>query len=99
MLTALSRLGKVGSKVIEGSREDLLANLASLEPVLGELNRAGDDLPRSLELLLTYPFPDAAQARLYDGSGRVHIVCKQAGMPCNLLRFVIQKIIVVKLCP
>ncbi|MFQ6173106.1 MCE family protein [Oryzobacter sp. R7] len=60
MLTALGRLGKVGSQVIRASREDTLANLAALRPVLGELNRAGDDLPRSLELLLTYPFPDAA---------------------------------------
>ena len=73
MLTALSRLGKVGSRVIEGSREDLLANLASLKPVLGELNRAGDDLPRSLELLLTYPFPDAAQDTIKGDYTNLHI--------------------------
>ncbi len=60
MLTALGRLGKVGSTVIRASREDTLANLAALKPILGQLNAAGDDLPRSLELLLTYPFPDAA---------------------------------------
>lgn len=60
MLQALSRLGDVGTKVIRGSKADLLANLKLLGPILGQLNKAGDTLPRSLELLLTYPFPDAA---------------------------------------
>lgn len=60
MLQALSRLGAVGTKVIQGSKEDLLANLRLLGPILSQLNKAGDALPQSLELLLTYPFPDAA---------------------------------------
>ncbi|MBM6400133.1 MCE family protein [Phycicoccus sonneratiae] len=60
MLTALSRLGKVGSTVIEASRDDVLANLAALKPILAQLNAAGDDLPKSLQLLLTYPFPDSS---------------------------------------
>ncbi|KGN36450.1 MCE family protein [Knoellia subterranea] len=58
MLQALSRLGDVGTKVIKGSKEDTLANLKALAPVLTQLNKAGDALPQSLELLLTYPFPD-----------------------------------------
>ena len=60
MLQALSRLGAVGTKVIQGSKEDLLANLKLLGPILSQLDKAGDTLPQSLELLLTYPFPDAA---------------------------------------
>jgi phospholipid/cholesterol/gamma-HCH transport system substrate-binding protein len=60
MLTALSRLGDVGSRVIKASQDDTVANLKALAPVLKSLNDAGDDLPRSLQLLLTYPFPDAA---------------------------------------
>ncbi len=60
MLTALDRLGKVGSTVIEGSRDDVLANLEALKPILAQLNTAGDDLPKSLQLLLTYPFPDSS---------------------------------------
>ncbi|GAA4119925.1 hypothetical protein GCM10022415_20670 [Knoellia locipacati] len=60
MLQALSRLGAVGTTVIQGSKKDLLANLKLLGPILGQLNKAGDALPKSLELLLTYPFPDAA---------------------------------------
>jgi phospholipid/cholesterol/gamma-HCH transport system substrate-binding protein len=60
MLQALSRLGDVGTTVIQGSKKDLLANLKLLGPILSQLNKAGDALPKSLELLLTYPFPDAA---------------------------------------
>lgn len=57
MLKALGKLGKVGSDVIEASRDDTVANLKSLQPVLTRLNEAGDDLPNALDLLTTYPFP------------------------------------------
>lgn len=60
MLTALSRLGDVGTRVIRASSSDTAANLAALQPILGELVKAGDDLPKSLQLLLTYPFPDSS---------------------------------------
>ncbi|MFE1878399.1 MCE family protein [Streptomyces diastatochromogenes] len=57
MLTGLSRLGKTGTKVVNASRDDTVANLRQLRPILQQLNKAGDDLPNSLELLTTYPFP------------------------------------------
>ncbi|MEU0729884.1 MCE family protein [Streptomyces sp. NPDC006140] len=57
MLTALSELGKTGTKVVNASRDDTVANLKRLRPILQQLNKAGDDLPNSLELLTTYPFP------------------------------------------
>lgn len=60
MLTALSNLGAVGTRVITASKADTVANLQALAPVLGQLARAGDDLPKSFQLLLTYPFPDEA---------------------------------------
>ncbi|MFC4470068.1 MCE family protein [Streptomyces xiangluensis] len=63
MLTALSKLGKTGTKVVNASRDDTVANLKQLRPILQQLNKAGDDLPNSLELLTTYPFPrNAADA-------------------------------------
>ncbi len=62
MLTALSDLGEVGTRVIKGSRADLEANLRALKPILTDLNRAGDNLPKSYELLLTYPFPNQANS-------------------------------------
>jgi len=60
MLTALSRLGAVGTRVIRATKADTVANLRALAPVLGQLASAGDKLPRSLQVLLTYPFPDEA---------------------------------------
>jgi phospholipid/cholesterol/gamma-HCH transport system substrate-binding protein len=59
MLQALSRLGAVGTQVIQQSKADTAANLKALAPILGQLTKAGDDLPKSLQLLLTYPFSDA----------------------------------------
>jgi len=57
MLTALSGLGKTATKVVNASHDDTVANLRKLQPILRELNEAGDDLPDSLEILTTYPFP------------------------------------------
>jgi phospholipid/cholesterol/gamma-HCH transport system substrate-binding protein len=57
MLTALSKLGTTGTRVVNASRDDTVANLRQLRPILQQLNKAGDDLPNSLELLTTYPFP------------------------------------------
>lgn len=64
MLTALSNLGEVGTRVIRGSKADLEANLRAIDPILRELNKAGDDLPKSYQLLLTYPFPNNAQTTI-----------------------------------
>jgi phospholipid/cholesterol/gamma-HCH transport system substrate-binding protein len=64
MLSALSRLGDVGTEVISQSKADTKANLEALQPILGELTRAGDDLPKSMQLLLTYPFADSNVAAM-----------------------------------
>jgi len=60
MLTALSDLGRVGTRVIRASKEDTVANLRALDPILTRLAEAGDNLPGALEMLVTYPFPRAA---------------------------------------
>jgi phospholipid/cholesterol/gamma-HCH transport system substrate-binding protein len=57
MLTALSRLGTTGTRVVNASRDDTVADLKKLQPILQQLDKAGDDLPDSLEILTTYPFP------------------------------------------
>ncbi len=56
-LTALARLGQVGTRVVNQSRADTVADLNALRPTLDQLAKAGDDLPKSLDFLLTYPFP------------------------------------------
>jgi phospholipid/cholesterol/gamma-HCH transport system substrate-binding protein len=56
-LTALGDLGRVGTRVVTQSHDDLVANLRALQPILDQLVRAGDDLPKSLDFMLSYPFP------------------------------------------
>jgi phospholipid/cholesterol/gamma-HCH transport system substrate-binding protein len=60
MLQALSDLGVVGTRVIKASKDDFVANLHSLDPILTKLAQAGDDLPNALEVMFTYPFPRSA---------------------------------------
>jgi phospholipid/cholesterol/gamma-HCH transport system substrate-binding protein len=59
-LTALGELGRVGAHVVTESRDDTVASLRALQPILEQLVRAGDDLPKSLEFMLSYPFPPNA---------------------------------------
>jgi phospholipid/cholesterol/gamma-HCH transport system substrate-binding protein len=56
-LTALGDLGTVGTRVVNASRDDTLASIRALQPILDQLVRAGSDLPKALEFMLTYPFP------------------------------------------
>ena len=67
MLTALDRLGAVGTRVIRASQADTVANLKALRPTLAQLTKAGDDLPASLRLLLSFPFPDNAASGAIKG--------------------------------
>ncbi|MBO0828051.1 MAG: MCE family protein [Streptosporangiales bacterium] len=61
LLRELAKLGKVGTRVINETKADLVANLRALEPILDKLADAGADLPNALGVMLTYPFPtDAA---------------------------------------
>jgi phospholipid/cholesterol/gamma-HCH transport system substrate-binding protein len=60
MLKALDRLSGVAVDTVHRGRDDLLADLRALTPTLRQLAKAGDDIPNSLQLLLTYPFPDYA---------------------------------------
>ena len=57
VLTGLSRLGDVATRVIRATQQNTVADLRALQPILTQLNVAGKDLPDSLELLTTYPFP------------------------------------------
>lgn len=60
MLDALRNLSTVAVDTIQASRQDLIANLKALQPTLRKLADAGSDLPKALELLLTFPFGDQA---------------------------------------
>ena len=59
MLQALDRLSTVATDVVDRSRDDMVADLRALAPILGQLAEAGKDLPQSLQMLPTFPFPDS----------------------------------------
>jgi phospholipid/cholesterol/gamma-HCH transport system substrate-binding protein len=59
MLDALSELSSVGTKVIRESKTATVDSLEALAPTLTKLAEAGDSLPKSLQVFLTYPFVDA----------------------------------------
>jgi virulence factor Mce-like protein len=63
MLQALSNLSSVGVQVIQASKESTIDSLKNLAPVLAALGKADDALPKSLQVILTYPFIDEAVGR------------------------------------
>ncbi|WP_156756818.1 MCE family protein [Actinokineospora pegani] len=60
MLKSLDSLSDTAVEVVTRSKDDLVADLKALEPTLRKLNEAGQNLPQAMELLFTFPFPDAA---------------------------------------
>jgi phospholipid/cholesterol/gamma-HCH transport system substrate-binding protein len=60
MLSSLDRLGVVGTRVINASKDDLLKSLEHLAPVLSKLRQAGDKLAPGLNLIVSFPFPKEA---------------------------------------
>ncbi|RRO13272.1 MCE family protein [Saccharopolyspora rhizosphaerae] len=66
MLQSLDELSGVATNVVDKSHEDLVHDLNKLAPTLHQLAAAGDSLPKSLETLVTFPFPDNA----VDGIGK-----------------------------
>lgn len=56
-LRAASGLSAVADRVIDGSRQDLLANLRALQPAVARLADSGRNLVGSLNVLPTFPFP------------------------------------------
>ncbi|MCW2531774.1 MAG: Phospholipid/cholesterol/gamma-HCH transport system substrate-binding protein [Blastococcus sp.] len=67
MLESLARLGDVGTRIINQSAADTVADLELLRPILTQLAAAGPDLAGSLDLMLTYPFPASAVIGAGDG--------------------------------
>ena len=59
MLSALDKLSTVTVRTLNASQDDIVADFKALEPILAQLAKAGQDLPNSLQILLTYPFPDS----------------------------------------
>ncbi|WP_051939064.1 MCE family protein [Phaeacidiphilus oryzae] len=67
MLGDVAELGRTAGTVIDRSRQNLELDLKQLQPVVGRLADAGQNLPESLSELLTYPFPGEAVPRMIKG--------------------------------
>ena len=63
MLGALDRLGGVGVRVINASKDATIESLRQLNPVLTELANSGDAFVKSFNVFLTYPFVDDVVGR------------------------------------
>jgi phospholipid/cholesterol/gamma-HCH transport system substrate-binding protein len=59
MLRSLDRLSSVTVDTLDAAQDDIVADLKALQPILQQLAASGQDLPASLQILLTYPFPDS----------------------------------------
>jgi phospholipid/cholesterol/gamma-HCH transport system substrate-binding protein len=58
LLNSLHTLSGVAVDTINKSKTDMVASLQALAPTLQQLANAGQALPQSLQVLLTYPFTD-----------------------------------------
>jgi phospholipid/cholesterol/gamma-HCH transport system substrate-binding protein len=72
MLHGLDRLTPVATRVIRASKQSTLADLRALDPILTKLAAAGDAVPDSFQVLLTYPFPDAAVGSTPEEAQNLH---------------------------
>ncbi len=70
MLRGLNNLGEVATRVIEATQQSTIADLKALQPILGQLAAAGQDLPDALELLTTFPFPKTVASPVGRGGMR-----------------------------
>jgi phospholipid/cholesterol/gamma-HCH transport system substrate-binding protein len=57
LLSSLSNLGGVATRVITTTQQELVASLKSLDPVVTRLADSGSALPRALKIAGTFPFP------------------------------------------
>jgi phospholipid/cholesterol/gamma-HCH transport system substrate-binding protein len=67
MLQALTRLGVTATDVVTKTETGLVSSLEALNPSLVQLTQAGDQLPKALKILGTFPFPIAQTRTLVRG--------------------------------
>lgn len=65
MFRATGRFADVGGRVMRATREDLVAGLEALDPILARLVEAGDAVPQGLEFLLAFPMAENIESIIY----------------------------------
>ncbi|WP_300682093.1 MCE family protein [Nocardioides sp.] len=83
MLAALDKLSTVTVKTLNASQDDIVADFKALDPILTQLARAGKDLPESLQILLTYPFPDSVLNAVKGDYMNVFVTTNFRTLPAN----------------
>jgi phospholipid/cholesterol/gamma-HCH transport system substrate-binding protein len=71
LLESLHELGTVATRVINGSKADLVANLRALQPTLTKLGEVGNVIPQSLEAIITYPTADGVEKAYFGDYGNL----------------------------
>ena len=71
LLISLERLGVVATRVVNGTRKDLVANLKALQPTLTKLAEVGNVIPKSLEAIITYPTADGVEKGYFGDYGNL----------------------------
>ena len=83
MLEALDRLSDVTVETLNTAQDDIVADFKALEPILDQLAKAGSALPESLQILLTYPFPDSVLGAIKGDYMNVFITTNFRTLPAN----------------
>lgn len=84
MLEALQDLSDVTVKTLDASQDDIVGSIKALEPVVDNLAKAGSDLPNSLQILLTYPFPDTVLGAIKGDYMNVFVTTNYSGGSCTV---------------
>jgi phospholipid/cholesterol/gamma-HCH transport system substrate-binding protein len=79
MLTSVGHLGKVAVRVENASQHDLLANLRNLRPTLGKLAKVGNEIPKTLSILITYPTADSVEKEYFGDYGNLSLTVDLSG--------------------
>ncbi len=83
MLEALDRLSDVTVETLNAAQDDIVADFKALQPILDQLAEAGSALPESLQILLTYPFPDSVLRAIKGDYMNVFITTNFRTLPAN----------------
>jgi phospholipid/cholesterol/gamma-HCH transport system substrate-binding protein len=67
LLSSLSHLGSVATRVINATEGQLVESLKALDPVVTKLAATGSNFPRSLRIFGTFPFPLGVTRQLIRG--------------------------------
>jgi phospholipid/cholesterol/gamma-HCH transport system substrate-binding protein len=71
LMVSVDHLGSVASHVLNASHADLVANLRNLQPTLDRLARVGDEIPKTLGVILTYPTADTVEQEYFGDYGNL----------------------------